>query len=132
MNAFERANLERLAAQSEEFKAIRDFILDDRENKIKNVLEDSIRLMVRILFEIHSGDLNKIKQELREDAELIKGLDLDKITNDEYKRQGTKLRARYDQDTKRKFWATVLRLEADHSRKLNGAAGESDIGGNTD
>jgi CRISPR/Cas system type I-B associated protein Csh2 (Cas7 group RAMP superfamily) len=132
MNAFERANLDRLAAQSEEFKAIRDFILDDRENKIKNVLEDSIRLMVRILFEIHSGDLNKIKQELREDAELIKGLDLDKITNDEYKRQGTKLRARYDQDTQRKFWATVLRLEADHSRKINGAAGESDIGGNTD
>lgn len=119
MNPFEKANLERLAANNEEFKQIRDFILDDRAKKLRAVAEDSVRLMVRILFDIHSGDLNKIKNDLRGDTELIKDLDLDKIVNNEYKRQSnpTTLRARYDPETQRRFWATVLQLDREHSER---------------
>ena len=124
MNPFEKANLERLASENEQVREIREFIISDRDSKIKKVAEDSIRLMVRILFDIHCGDLDKIKQELRGDAELIKGLDLDKIVNNEYKRQAnpTTLRARYDEDTRRRFWATVISLERKHSEKLHDGA----------
>lgn len=124
MNPFEKANLERLASENERVREIREFILNDREEKLKKVSEDSVRLMVRILFDIHCADLDKIKEELRSDKELIKGLDLEKIANDEYKRQSnpTTLRARYDEETRRKFWTTVLSLEREHSERIHDRA----------
>ena len=112
MNPFEKANLDRLAEQNDQIRLIRDSLLDNKKEVLAAWAEDAIRLMVRMLFEIHKAELTKIKAELRNDAEIIQGLNLEQIVNDEYKRQGhpAKLRARYDQETQRRFWETLISI----------------------
>ena len=118
MNAFERANLARLAATDPAYKEIQDLLTNDNTAKLREWAEGSARLLVRLLFETHSGNLEKIKQALRDDTELIKGLEIDKIVNDEYKRQGRNIKLRHSGKTQRAFWETMVKLESERSAKL--------------
>lgn len=120
MNAWEKANLAKLVSLNDNALALKQKLDQLTEEKKAAVLSDSMRLIVRVLFEKHEADLDKIKADLRKDALLYSKLDIDKIANDEYTKQNNpiKIRARYGKETQERFYQTVFRLESERANRL--------------
>lgn len=110
MNPFEAYNLKRLAENLKAAKIV-------HQHQFRYLMEQEAKHMVYMLFELHHGDLHKIKEALRADSELIKGLGLESTVNDEYQRQSAK-RHIYDSESHRSFWAFIFKCITNHNRKL--------------
>jgi hypothetical protein len=87
MNNWQKQNLEALAQQFASAQAVvvaLDEVAEDRKVKFDRILHADAHYIVSALFILRNGDLNKIKAELKENAELYRGLGMTAYVNDWY------------------------------------------------